>query len=204
MAAKANDVLEFDGPSHTYTLNGRRVPSVTEVLEPYSGLEWVRPELVQAAADFGHNVHVACDLYDADELDHEALDPALTPYVDAWDRFQRDTGAVAIESELAVYSRTLRYAGTLDRIMALGRKERVQIDIKTSTGVPRTVGAQTAAYENCYREMFGRKLQGRYCCHLKPDGTYKLHPLTDATDFAKFQSCLTLWRAGWIYSAKRA
>ncbi|KKM90666.1 hypothetical protein LCGC14_1236460, partial [marine sediment metagenome] len=123
--------LEFHPEGHRYLLDGQEVPSVTQVLEPYTGLEYVDRELLRRAAEFGTHVHEACHLFNIDSLDRLTLDPALAPYVSAWEQFLDDTGAVVLQSEHRVASRKFKYAGTLDTTVFWGKSKRL-IDIKST------------------------------------------------------------------------
>ena len=183
--------LEFQSEGHRYLLDGMEVPSVTGILEPYTGLEYVDRELLRRAAEFGTHVHEACHLFNLDMLNSDALDPALAPYVTAWAQFLEDTGAVVLQSEFRVASEQLGYAGTLDTIVFWGKSNRL-IDIKSTAGVPRTTGPQTAAYTQAYREQTGESIRDRYCAHLKPDGKYDLHKLSDPRDWDIFKAALML------------
>lgn len=189
------DPLEFDEASHTYSLGGVRVPSVTQILDAYSGLEFVKPDVLAAAAEFGQHVHEACHLFNEERLDWASLHPELVPYVKAWERFLEDTGAVVLGSEERVVSRRHGFAGTLDSRLAWGRSTRL-VDIKSTSGVPRTVGPQTAAYAEAHAEATGERLRDRYCVHLKPDGKYTVHKLEDPRDWEIFKAALVLHR--WI------
>ena len=183
--------LQFNPDGHQYLLNNRPVPSVTQVLEPYTGLEYVDRELLRRAAEFGTHVHEACHLFNLDMLNSDALDPALAPYVTAWAQFLEDTGAVVLQSEFRVASEQFCYAGTLDTVVFWGKSNRL-IDIKSTAGVPRTTGPQTAAYTQAYREQTGESIRDRYCAHLKPDGKYDLHKLSDPRDWDIFKAALML------------
>lgn len=188
--------LEFDEATHTYRLDGVRAPSVTQVLDPYSGLEHVDPAVLKAAAEFGNHVHLACHYFNEGTLNRAALDPPLVPYVNAWERFLNETGAVVIASECRVFSRRHGFAGTLDSRVAWGRRNRL-IDIKSTTGVPRTVGPQTAGYAEAWHEMTGERMRDRYCIQLRGDGTYRSHKLEDPRDWEIFKACLVVhqWMA---------
>lgn len=192
--------LEFDKETHTYRWNGAVVPSVTQVLDPYTGLEFVDREVLRRAAEFGNHVHEACHLFNLDTLDRESLDPELAPYVDAWASFLEDTGAVVLLSEHQVVSEQFGYAGTLDTIVWWGKSKRL-IDVKSTAGIPKTVGPQTAAYVAAYREQAGETIRDRYCVQLKPDGSYRSHKLSDPSDWSIFQSALNLNR--WYYNGVR-
>lgn len=189
--------LSFDEDKHEYRLNGVKLPGVTSVLEPYTGLEFVNAEVLARAAEFGSHVHQACHLMNMEELDWASLDPALVPYVTAWKEFLEDTGAVVIKSEHRVYSARHKFAGTLDVMVEWRRRNRL-IDLKSTASVPRTVGPQTAAYAEAHTEMTGQHVDDRYCLHLKPDGRYKAHKLDDVRDWSIFQSSLNLYN--WFYS----
>ncbi|MES1993168.1 MAG: hypothetical protein V4457_06080 [Pseudomonadota bacterium] len=188
--------LQFEASSHTYTLGGQVLPSVTQVLdEALREYVDVPVHYLEAAAEFGDHVHRACDLFDRGILDRGILDPRLAPYVDAWTKFRTDSGVVVLASEKRVHHPALGYAGTLDVLGLMPRKKvPAVIDRKSSALVPRSVGAQTAAYREAHR-VHGHQVDSvRYCVHLKGDGTYRLQRLTDPSDFSLFTSCLNVWR----------
>lgn len=185
--------LEFNEARHEYRLDGRSLPSVTKVLGILQDFGGVPAEVLARAAEFGRHVHQAVDLYNKRTLDEGSLDPALVPYLDAWRTFLADTGAVVVESEKRVWHRTLHYAGTLD-VLADWRGRRCLIDIKTGA-LPRTVGAQTAAYWAALDSIGGRAASNRprYCVQLSPN-RYQIHHLKDPSDWSLFQSALNCWR----------
>jgi hypothetical protein len=188
--------LDFDEASHTYQYQGKVVPSVTQVLEPYSGLEHVPEDVLEATGEFGNHVHLATHLHDIGELDREALDPRVNEYLIGWEKFLDEAGAVPIYSEMQIYSNKLGVAGTLDRIMGWTRsKHNIMVDIKTGSSITKTVGPQTAAYEEIYHEMTGQRRMQRYCVHLRPFN-YSLVKLQDPNDINIFRAALTLHR--WI------
>lgn len=184
--------LLFDESAHRYTLDGRELPSVTTVLSILEDWRGVDPGVLARAAEFGTHVHQACALANAGTLDEATLDPALAPYLAQWRRFLAESGAEVLASEMRVFHRGLRYAGTLD-VLALWKGQRCIIDIKTGQ-LPRTVGAQTEAYRMAYQSQeCGEVPRRRYCVQLAEDA-YKVHPLTDPADWSIFQSCLNVWR----------
>ena len=189
--------LAFQSEGHRYFLDGRQLPSVTQILDPYTGLEYVDPELLRRAAEFGSHVHAACHLLNLEQLDDATLDPALAPYVHAWEQFLTDTGAIVLESERRVASEKYGYAGAIDTLVFWGRSNRL-IDIKSSATMPRTVGPQTAAYSQAYLEETGQRVRDRYCVLLKPDGRYSTTKLSDPNDWNIFQAALVLHR--WYYA----
>lgn len=197
-----NAQLQFDPDLHRYSVNGQGWPSVTQILEPLQILDGIPKDVLAAAAQFGSHVHLACHLHDLGRLDESDLDEPLRPYLEAWKKFLRDTGAVVFESERRVCHPSLKVAGTLDKVIRMPRKnERFVLDIKSGSTIPWTVGMQTAAY----REMLWMDGGGieelpypsktRFCCQLKPDATYKLDTLTDQrSDWNDFVSCVNVHR----------
>jgi len=192
--------IEFDSASHTYTLGGERVPSVTQVLDPLIELDGIPPDVLEAARVFGTHGHEALHLMVRGELDWYALHPALTPYLRGAQRFIKESGCVVIASEYRVHSQKLRCAGMLDLAVMLGGAEWI-IDAKFTSVVPSTVGLQTAGYEQLYREMRGGRERKRACLWLKPDD-YKLIPLTDSRDYSWFVSALNIYRFREIYGRR--
>jgi hypothetical protein len=185
--------LEYIAESHTYLLAGKRMPSVTEVLSIVEAYANVPAHIMEAAADFGRNVHLACDLYDRDELDMTTLDVELKAHVAAYADFLKSSGAIVIASELRVYHAELGYAGTPDKVMVLNGRVALP-DIKCTAVVPHTVGAQTAAYAKAYRQMHGGPDPARFCLHLRNDGTWRLHHRKDLGDWSDFVSCLNVYK----------
>lgn len=180
--------LTFDPETHVYRVDGVRFPSVTQALDVLSEFEGVPRDVLEAAREFGTHVHAAVDLLNRSQLDREALDPALEPYVRAWELFLNDTGADVVNSEERVMHVGMQYAGTLDAIVSW-KGFACLVDIKSGV-VPRTVGAQTMAYA----QARGTPWIKRYCCQLRGDGTYRMHRLKDPRDWSLFISALNIWQ----------
>jgi hypothetical protein len=186
--------LLFDKSTHSYTLNGRAVPSVTQVLEPLEMFDGIPAHVLEAARERGQFVHEAMALLARDALDWSSLDLDIVPYVEGGKRFLEESGAIVIASEMRVACARIRCAGTFDLLAHL-RDTECLIEFKATAALPRTVGPQTAAYDRLYQSMRGGRPRKRYCVQLKP-GDYKVHPLTDPADWSVFQSCLNIhhWR----------
>ena len=190
MACAAPD-LTFDAASHTYRLGGVRMPSVTQILDPLQELDGIPRHILEAAAAFGTNVHLACHLLNQGVLDEDALDPALVPYLTGWRTFLSDVSGVVIGSEVRVINRQLRYAGTLDSLVRIKGVTEL-VDIKATAAIPRTVGPQTAAYA----QALGEPRIKRRVVQLRRDGTYSTERLNESTDWNLFLSALNVhnWR----------
>lgn len=184
--------IAFSEARHEYRVNGRVVPSVTQVLSLLQDFGAVPAEVLARAAEFGSHVHQAVHLWNERQLDEGALDPALAPYLADWKAFLADTGAEVNQSELRLAHPILGYAGTLDSIVGMKGKN-VLVDVKTGV-VPRTVGPQTAAYAELVQVRHKSfRVQRRLCVQLTGEG-YRLHPCNDPADLAVFVSALNCWR----------
>ena len=195
MNAALKPVLTFDAETHTYTLGGRHVPSVTQVLDSQL-MDWskVPPDVLEAARLFGQHVHEAVAFELRGILDWASLDPAIAPYIEGLRNFMRKGDFVPIASELRMGHALHRVAGTLD-LYGPVREVSSLIDVK-SGAVPRTVGPQTAAYAELYHHTYGERVKRRHCLELNPNYSegFKLHRLNDPADWSIFQSALNCWR----------
>lgn len=184
--------LSFDPAIHIYTLAGRRVPSVTQVLAD-CGLgppDWLDPVLLRGAADLGTIIHAATELIDEDDLDWSTVHPSIAAQLRAYERFRQTVEFALVASEERVVIADGRCAGTLDRRGMLGA-DPVIIDIKTGSD-QRAYALQTAAYDLAFPDTWHR----RFALFLKRDGTYRLKEYTDPDDGEVFLACLRLaeWR----------
>lgn len=188
--------VDFDPVAHRYTLEGRELISVTQVLEAagFIDTQWYTDE----AARRGTAVHEAVQrLHAGDENPSADLEAGDVPYFDAYLAFQAESGFVVDGSEERVCDALAGYAGTLD---LRGRFPRFVggvdvIDLKTGS-VPSWVGYQTAAYA---RLLTGAPKR-RWALNLRTDGTYRLLPLEARTDERIFLAALTVAHAkrGWL------
>jgi hypothetical protein len=188
--------IDFHEATHSYRIDGRSVPSVTQVLAPQNDWSHVDAWVLEAKAALGRDVHTAMHLLAVGQLDWTSLDPAVLPYVRSGDRFIREYGLNIIAAETAVGCKALGIAGMLD---AYGRKMfrnlwyDVFVDWKIAETVPTTVSAQLAAYQYLYYRTFmpaGRRAPAkRLCVRLSHTG-YKVDTFKEYDrDFSLFTSC---------------
>ena len=181
-----------------YTVEGRRVPSVTEVLN-ISGLvdlAFLDQDMLAKAAERGTTVHRLCELYDREVLDWATVPSEFTGYLDGWLQFREDSGFEPALIEEPVFNARLRYAGTLDRT-GYPRKHgtfRGIYDIKTGRALQPTTAYQLAGYklalpldgldeDNEYR---------RFAVRLDGAGHYELKEYTDPEDEQVFLAALRI------------
>lgn len=173
--------LIFDEPKHEYHVDGRRLLSVTQILDLAGAVDktWYTPE----ACERGKLVHLACELADYGELDETTLDPAIRPYLDAWVRFLVESRAEVMQIEYRVCNETFGYAGTIDRWMKISGRNYI-VDIKTGAPEPWHC-LQTAAYARCIPAPFQRMT-----IYIGADGKYKADTHENPNDINAFLSAL--------------
>lgn len=192
-------VLQFDEAAHRYTLDGVELPSVTtvlgDVMHEYDG---IAADVLRHAQERGTAVHKACELHDLENLDYESVSPIVLPYLEGYIKFLGETQFQHHAIEQKVVSRKYGYAGTLDRIGTLAKaKRRCQIDLKSAVSVSKSVGPQTAAYDQAAREdglIEPKEIVDRYALQLRADGGYRLLPCKSPADFSVFVSALTIYK----------
>ena len=184
--------LEFDESTHTYTLNGRHLISVTQALSILDDRWKVDPFYLER----GRLIHLATEYYDRDELDESTVDERIRPYLDAYMRFRRDTDFAPTFIERELYHPKYLYGMRIDRIGFLNDRW-VMIDLKS--GAPAKIDElQGAAYlEGCLAN--GIEVKGGFDLYLHDDTTYKLEPVEIPKRLLPvFLACLTVmrWKEG--------
>lgn len=160
------ELLTFDPENHAYAYDGRRVPGVSRILDA-TGFLGDMKDIPEFYAVRGTHVHLACEYWDQGVLNWETLDPALEPYVRAYEKFHKEWDFKILLSEAPVYNPSWDYAGTVDRVGHVDGNLML-IDIKT--GKPkRWAKLQTALYADCFREELDRRV-----LRLDKDGGYAL------------------------------
>ena len=190
-------MFTFDETRHLYTLDGRPLLSVTQILER-SGIvdySFLPPATRNMALARGSAVHLATALDDEGDLDEAALDPILLPYLEGWRKFRRDTGFSPDQIEHRGFHPQHKYAGTKDRRGTFpGKSSRFDLDIKCGQAQP-WVWLQLAAYQALEPEP---RTKLPYVVELPGDGTWREYPRPANWNFDLyfnyFLSCLTVCR----------
>jgi hypothetical protein len=207
--------LVFDPVPHRYTLDGAAVPSVTGILAASGLIDFssIPLPILDAARERGTIVHQAIHFLNEGDLDVEQFGvdfPAYAGYVDAWRSFCAQQSFVAVLNEHRIASRRHQVAGTLD---CLGLLDGAAVLLDFATGRPADVAKdlQTAAYygialewsevdEDLSAFFLAHRVVKRYAVALRRDGTFRLEPYNDPTDYRKF---LILVEAQRIVAAHR-
>lgn len=218
--------IQFDEEKHEYSVDGVKVPSVSEILLPLSADRYkdLNQSILSFAAQRGTAVHEAC----------EAIDYGLNPqvwfgiegYVKAymdfirdyspkWEMIEKVVGYVRVPGE------TPLYAGTIDRYGKIDGKPCV-VDIKTYSSLTTdgfiSASCQTALYRdaiesNQLADGVPEMVKGldaydgdgapirRYVLHLKADGNYRFASLDDFDKERGFNGGPVAWQLFGLYTA---
>lgn len=177
--------VEFDAASHIYSVEGERLPSVTQILQGCGivDLSGVPVQALDYAAERGTAVHRFCEFLDQGEADWAQIEGTpLEGYCRAYAQFREDTGFSPrlVEHRFSASVHGMRYAGTVDREGDIGGRATV-LDLKTGTTEQRSWCVQLAAYALGLRES-GRPLRARAALHLRADSSYRLIDYRDPRD----------------------
>ena len=186
--------LTFNEELHEYRWNGNVVPSVTQVLKGLTDYSFIKPEVLAKAQEEGKAVHKMVELYLKDDLG--AVPAWMYGHLNAWQRFQSDTGFKARLIEHRGYCEAMGFAGTLDLEGEI-EGDPMLIDLKRSFYAGAAIGLQLAGYEI----LVGRALSGgaryqRMALRLLPTGRYEVEEFNDGSDRSVFLAAVTMhkWR----------
>lgn len=197
---KEDDII-FQAEPHIYTVKGKRVPSVTQIIEAAGFGEdffMVPPNVLRLAQERGRAVHMACAYLNDGDLDIGSVDDRIWGYVQAYQAFCNKAliKTVATEKRMAVLNidRIGGLAGTVDWVCFLKGGRRAIIDLKT--GQNSSAGLQTAGYQMLWEAGHPKEpIYERYSLKLNRDGTYKLRPEEKLTDAPAFLDALDYYHA---------
>lgn len=181
-------MLEFKKEEHSYLLDGNRCPSVTEIIADAGLYGDAMGYFTDYARDRGSFVHIAIKYHIEGTLDDSTIDPVILPYLNAWKKFETDTGFISEITEGPMANESLMFAGTPDHIGKFNGFMTC-IDVKTGITVFPAEQIQLAAYEILY----GKPLK-RFSLHLSDVGKYKLIEHKDRQDRQIFLSCLSIYQ----------
>ena len=158
--------ISFNPDKHQYTLNGRHVPGVTNIIAGTLGISWAADDWY---LERGQAVHAGMAfLSKGIEINN---DPRIDGQLEAGRKYLREIKPTIVDVELIVYSVRYQYAGTLD--MVHDDDGLWIVDYKAS--LDDNVFTQLALYAIAFEETYKRnKVKGGYGVKLGEDGRYKL------------------------------
>lgn len=200
-----NPVLQFDPKKHQYSVSGRVLPSVTQILKAAGLIDYsmIPQDVLRAAAWRGTAVHQALQFMDDGELDESSVPPELAGYIEAARRFYAESGFEVAHNEFRDYHRTYLYAGTMDRTGTFPDGSLAIVDWKTGLVMPGH-GLQLVAYANLLSRP---RAYRRIALKLNDDGTYRVHeypPQNFERDWAVFLSGLACFNWALQYATGKA
>jgi hypothetical protein len=172
--------IEFTEDTHTYTLNGVKVPGVTTVIAETVGHGW-------SAADWylqrGRAIH-ACARFIAEGKKFKH-DERLTGYVKAIEKFFLEVKPVLDFGfgETIVHSAVMKYCGMIDLPCRIGRDNSI-VDYKHSIDKIR-IALQLGGYSGAALETLGTVFNSGYGVQIRENGTYQM---TDKIDLRRPKS----------------
>lgn len=186
--------IEFIQESHKYVLDGKEVPSVTQLVEIYStstvdadsDLELV----FESAAERGTILHSYLEhRLSGGQADEFEMPDSYAGYVDAIELFlsEHELSPMLVETAMAAdgdipFAGTPDYVGEFDGVMCI-------LDWKFVSQVQKTkIGAQLHGYDKLCVDngIFAEHL---YCVQFLADGGYRLYPVGDDS-VNSFELCL--------------
>jgi hypothetical protein len=197
--------LTFDAEGHIYSLDGRRVRSVTGLLRKVGLIDFskIPSQILEAARLRGTKVHQAIHYYNERDLDVLAFCrefPGYAGYLQSWIRLAESGRLQTVLCEHRLACRLPRYAGTLDWLGLLDGHAAI-LDFATGRPEDAAKHLQTAGYVNAAyqwaREPGEERLRAFLAQHKfierasvkldKHGGLPKLTPYRDPKDFTKFR-----------------
>ena len=176
-------------------------PSVTEILADVGlapDLTMVKPEVLAWASARGTALHRAIELHAKGTLDYDSLHPEIVGALKAYLDFVYESGHKAVASELELIHPLWGYMGHPDRVGTLAKLEDllVLIDWKMVAAFNyRYVKLQTAGYAELWNANCpDRPIQKTFGLHLRKDGTYRLHDVSDPEAKQTFLAALLVYR----------
>ena len=207
---RKEDGLTFEEQGHVYKFEGKRVMSLTQILDAAGLVDYsmVQPAVLEAKRGLGSKVHEYCLWNDKNELDMDDLKPWPKYWnrVEGWRQFVADSGFMPdltwCEVPAAARVNGMLYALTVDRYGVVGDGENIAnavIEIKTCADKEPSHQIQTAGQAILFRPQSDavQLPLKRFAVYLleKANGAGKFYAVqehTDRMDEKIFLACLML------------
>lgn len=187
--------VDFAPETHTYYVDGVKVPSVTQLVAPlgddYDEPDDLMEQALDAAADRGVTMHGYLEhrLQGGSREDYELPD-AYEVYADGADLLlsEHEIAPLCVETPLPGDG----FAGTPDLVCDFDGETAI-LDYKFVSQIAKTkVGAQLAGYmELCWAN--GIFPEALYAVQFLRDGTYRLYPVGGENGQKAFELCRLLY-----------
>lgn len=188
-------MVEFDAGTHAYSLNGKTIPSVTQVISFGKSERFY----TIGAAERGTRVHRVIELFDMGELPQSYITQTrelpIGQLLQIWAKWRIDeqVDIISCEQKLSAEIDGLAFAGTLDRIVGIG-DEIILLDLKTGRPYPGEHGQQVQAYRYLWEAAGHPPIDHCGCAYLRPEGL-TIRYYNDAGFLEKFKAKLAAYWA---------
>lgn len=190
--------LTFDPVAHRYFWNGRPVPNVTRIIEPWTDWSRIPPAVLERARQKGTVRHKLVEADCLGTTDQYEWPEWTKGARQAWEKCKAETGFVAWASERKLYHRLYGFAGTADLFGEFTKLKGVagpcNVDVKGSDYAGAAIGLQLAAYTDTWNEDAPKDLRvpmlNRFALILKDNGSYQLIRYPDPDDWMDFVAAL--------------
>ena len=176
--------FKFDKTTHTYYLDGVKIPSVSEIISPLVDYSEVNPITLANACNYGIAVHRTIELWLNGNLDENCgFSEGLKQPLDEFKKIQGIFSLELFACEIKLFDEKLRFAGTLD-VSGVNQI----IDIKTRKYNPITDDLQLAGYEI----LTSAKCE-KFVLELLPNKPYNLIKIDNKQAKSMFLYMLEYW-----------
>lgn len=183
--------FSFDPATHTYTLDGTRVPGFSEIRVAMGIGDWFKPRGMAHYMDQGTALHSWFNILarglEADELP----DDRIAGRVEGIRKFLRDEPFQFLDGEKPMLCKTQLFACTPDA-WGFFDSEPCVIELKRSASA-KWHPLQTAAQATALREN-GVQVQKRYALYLR-EGGYELEYHSNHSDFRRWTAIVNGFHA---------
>ena len=171
-------------------------PSVTEVLSPWADFSRIRPDVLEAAADRGTQVHDICAMIAQGLYFPESDIPEnCAGYIKSFRRWIDFVVDDVILVEARLVDDAFLYHGQIDLFVHEKHCEHILVDLKTPVALQRSWRLQLAGYKNLV-EKNGYHPDRVGSLRLNPEGKTPTMKWYDGgtQDMNLFLQCLNLYR----------
>jgi hypothetical protein len=179
--------LQFNEEGHTYTLDGKKILSVTQILSSLgiSDYSWVLQKAIDEAAIRGKAVHKLIEMWDMGQI--RGVPEWASPYLGGWEKWKERMAVKILCCEKRVFNEAYWFCGTLDRIVLIHGVEYL-VDIKTTASPMWSHTIQTAGYAFAYKKEKKIKSLRRAAIYLRANGEWSFIRHENKTDEDVFLS----------------
>lgn len=161
---------------------------VTKVLEPYSGLGKVNPDIIKNAAERGSRVHEICDAI-IENLGILDMEPNLEGYISSFEQWRKNKLFIPKPERFYCYKHMI--TGECDSIY-IDNGDLVLVDYKTPLRESKTWALQCSAYGYLARQS-GYEIKRVEIVKLSKEGKYPtIYQYEENLDM--FLKCLEVYK----------